>query len=178
MSRVYPCEKGCCSIKIKTYKNQSRHRYRRGRYQKAGVFLFDPKEDRVLLVQSRGQLWGPPKGTLDVEKGETFCQCAIRELKEETGLDIQTKDFSRAIKVKNKAIYYYSERDTCNVEVQNHNDEEMNDANGITWIKIDCLEECIITGKIVLNHHCKIAFKKFLNKIFPKSDFIKVERKK
>lgn len=178
MLRTYPCERGCCSIKLKIYSPQAFHRRRRGNCRKAGVFIYDPGEDRVLLVQSRGHLWGPPKGTLEVEQGETSIECAIREVKEETGLDIKAKQFSRATKIKNRAMFYYLERETCEVEVQEHDDEEANDANGITWIKLDCLEECILAGKIVLNQHCKVAFKRFMNRVYPKSDFIKVENKK
>lgn len=178
MSRTYPCEKGCCSIKVKIYNQSPVHRPRRGNCRKAGVFIYDPKEDRVLLVQSRGQLWGPPKGTLEVELNETSVQCAIREVKEETGLDVVGENFSRATKIKNRAMYYYVERDTCDVEVQHHEDCKDNDANGITWIKVQCLEECILAGRIVLNQHCKIAFRRFMDKIFPKSGFVKVENKK
>jgi 8-oxo-dGTP pyrophosphatase MutT (NUDIX family) len=175
MLQTYACEKGCCSIKVKTYPPNSFRHPRRRNYKKAGVFICDPLEDRVLLVQSRGQLWGPPKGTLEI--GETNRHCAIREVKEETGLDITVRDFSRATKIKNRAMYYYVEMDTCDVEVQEHDDEEDNDANGIAWFKIDCLEQCIRDGMIVLNQHCKLTFKRFLNKTFPKSDFIKVVSK-
>jgi bis(5'-nucleosidyl)-tetraphosphatase len=177
MSQTYNCDKGCCIIKIKEYIDIDRKSHRGG-YNKAGIFIYDPKQDRVLLVQSRGQLWGPPKGSLEYEKNETHSECAIREVKEETGIDIQVCEFTRAIKIKNRALYYYVEKDTCNVDIQNHHDEEMNDANGITWIKIDCLRQCIKDGHIVLNQHCKIAFKRFMNIEFPKEEFTKVDYKR
>lgn len=175
MLRTYLCDKGCCSIKIKIISPQTFRRRRRGNCNKSGVFIYDPKEDRVLLVQSRGHLWGPPKGTLEIENDETDIECAIREVMEETGLTVRVEDFSRATKIRNKAIYYYTERDSCDICVQEHDNTEKNDANGITWIKLDCLEKCILDGKIVLNHHCKLLFKRFLNRVFPNSDFIKVK---
>jgi 8-oxo-dGTP pyrophosphatase MutT (NUDIX family) len=157
--KTYYCRDKCCSVKIKKYK--SRHRYFNRNYRKAGVFIYDPKEDRVLLVQSRGHLWGPPKGTLNI--GEQEIKCAVREVKEETGLDISPDNFTRSIKIKNKAIYYYLEMDTCDISVQDSIED--NDANGITWIKMNCLENAIVDGNIVLNHYAKILFNKL--KILP-----------
>jgi 8-oxo-dGTP diphosphatase len=49
------------------------------------------KEDRFLLVQENGArvrgLWNWPQGK--VEEGETTEQAAVREVKEETGLNIK-----------------------------------------------------------------------------------------
>ena len=171
----YNCNKGCCSVDIATYVHKSRFlNSRRPKYnKKAGVFIYDPNTTRVLLVQSRGQLWGPPKGT--IEKGESDIECAVREVKEETGLDIDPSNFLRAIRVGNRAMYFYMEMDAVSVEVQN--EMEDNDANGITWIKVECLKECIYDGHIILNRHAKIAFNHFLSVAFPKSTFTKVTRK-
>jgi len=175
MSSIYSCEKGCCSIKIKEGQWLHQRHVRRGNCRKAGVFVYDPQNNAVLLVQSRGLLWGPAKGTLEVDLNETNIDCAIRELKEETGLDATITDFTRAIKIKNRVLYYYMEYPVCNVEVQDHLN---NDANGIAWIKIDCLKECISAGNIILNQHCKIAFKKFMNITFEKTEFVKVESRR
>lgn len=177
MSAEHTCPKGCCTIKIKNY-TYSRYPTRRGNCKKAGVFFYDSKEKRVLLVQSKGHLWGPPKGSLEVDINETEPECAIREAKEETGIDVTLNDFKKCTMVNGRAVYYYVERDYCPVDVQNHDNLERNDANGITWIKIDCLEDCIVAGSIVLNKHSKKVFSDFLCKTFPKCDFILVENKK
>jgi ADP-ribose pyrophosphatase YjhB (NUDIX family) len=155
--QTYYCKDKCCPVKIKTYK--STPRYFNRNYRKAGVFIYDPKDDRVLLVQSRGHLWGPPKGTLNI--GEQDKECAVREVKEETGLNISHNDFTKAVKIGNRAIYYYLEMDTCDLNVQDTIDD--NDANGITWIKMKCLENAIYNGNIVLNHYAKIVFYKLFN---------------
>jgi ADP-ribose pyrophosphatase YjhB (NUDIX family) len=179
MSRIYKCPSNCCSIEVAEPSFPLVRRLRRGHCRKAGVFIYDPDEDRILLVQSRGQLWGPPKGTLEVDIDETSCQCAVREVKEETGLDIKAEDFSRAVKIKNRAMYYYLERKTEPVHIQRScTKEEDNDANGITWIRLSCLEECIRNGHIILNQHCKLVLKKFMGKELPKSDFIKVKSRR
>lgn len=161
MSNKYRCENGCCTLEINPYVPNSLHKTIRKR-KKAGVFIYDPETDKVLLVQSRGQLWGPPKGTLEI--GESDRMCAIREVKEETGLNINYKDFSKATIINNRAIYYYLEQPACEVHVQDH--IYNNDANGIGWIKIDCLDKCVRNGNIILSKHCIKVFQKFKNKTF------------
>jgi len=170
----YKCNKRCCSIFAEIYDSCTNIKHKRRFYKKAGVFIFDPESNRVLLVQSRGQLWGPPKGTFEFGEDETAC--AIREVKEETGLDVDPSKFTKAIRIKNRSTYFYLELKECPVTI--HNDVDDNDVNGITWIKLDCLEQCIKDGHIVLNQHCRIAFKKFMDHSFPKSDFIKVVSKR
>lgn len=170
--QTYYCRDGCCTVKIQTYKKVKRQF--NSNYKKAGVFIYDPKKDKVLLVQSRGHLWGPPKGTRNV--GELVHNCAIREVKEETGLNISSEDFTKSVNVRKRAIYFYLEMDAQDLDVQNSIDD--NDANGITWMKVKCLENAISDGNIVLNHYAKIVFYKFLGKTFPKSNWILVSRRK
>ena len=168
---TFHCKKKCCKLHVMPYfhKKDPFEKVRRKR-RKAGVVIYDPKEDRVLLVQSRGHLWGPPKGTLNYR--ETERECAVREVKEEVGLEISMNDFTGATKIKNKAQYFYVEMDTGDVTVQKHILE--NDANGVGWIKTKCLEQCIIDGMISLNQHCRIVLKRFLDREFPHSSFITV----
>lgn len=174
MSMTYYCDNKCCEIKFIDNGNYKPN-IRRGYCKKAGVFIFDPEERKVLLVQSRGHLWGAPKGTLEIDKGENTVDCAIREVKEETGLTITASEFQTAVKIKNRALYYYIEKKYEKVYPQKNED---NDANGITWIHIECLKKCIDDGKIVLNEHCKILFHKFLKIDFGKNEFTKVSRRK
>jgi mRNA-decapping enzyme subunit 2 len=158
---INKCPDGCCTIKIKPYVNTNFQFQRSSKNnRKAGVFIYDPSCSKVLMIQSKGNLWGSPKGT--VKQGETDIECAIREVKEETGIDVLESDFLRFVKIKNKAVYFYIEMLMCDVDVQDHIDE--NDANGIGWINIDCLEKIIKNGNIKLNQHSRFIFKKFLNK--------------
>lgn len=172
---TFTCPNGCCDIKIKPYiePKDPFERVIRSK-NKAGVFIYDPKTDKVLLVQSRGNFWGPPKGTLQYDESER--QCAIREVKEETGLNISDYDFTKAIRIRNRAIYFYLEMDKCEVTVQDH--IAGNDANGIGWIKPDCLKKCIENGNISLSQHCRIVFSKFQENFFPQSIFILTDNKK
>ena len=163
MMSAFPCHNGCCMIQREPYVKKVHDSVIRRRMMKAGAFMDDPIEDRVLLVQSRGRLWGCPKGTSNVD--ESIVHCAIREVKEETGLDIEEKDFKRVIKVQNKAVYYYIERPVCDVQIQNTVPD--NDANGICWIKPTCLENGIRNGDISVSQHCRALFRKILKIVLP-----------
>ena len=171
---TFKCPDGCCTLTIKPYTSNKlfdeNHKCRR----KAGVFIYDPKKNKVLLVQSRGNLWGLPKGTL--QYGETERMCAVREVKEETGLDISVNDFTQAVKIHNIAIYFYLEMSECAVSVQDS--VYNNDANGIGWIKLTCLYKCVNNGNITLSHHCRIVFSRLKHMYFPNPSFVLVEKKR
>lgn len=55
-----------------------------------GAILLDPGLTQCLLVRGwrPGDAWGFPRGKLS--KGETDMECAVREVMEETGLDIKS----------------------------------------------------------------------------------------
>lgn len=172
---TFTCPDRCCTIKIKPYIHvKDPFEKIRRRRKKAGVFLYDPRKDKVLLIQSRGHLWGPPKGSMNYEELEI--DCATREVYEETGIEIDTTKLTNYTNIHNRATYFYSEMDECDVNVQDG--IRGNDANGIGWIKPDCLEKCIENGNISLTQHCRLAFIRFQNRFFPQSTFILVKTKK
>lgn len=69
---------------------------------KAGVAVIILNEENQVLLQKRSDvgLWGIPSGHIEI--GETVSEAAIREIKEETNLDIRIK----------KLIGVYSEPDS------------------------------------------------------------------
>ncbi len=95
------------------------------------VYLNDPvTEERLyLLLHYAGGHWDLPKGKL--EKGESFTQAALRELKEETGLTATIKDnfqesleymFSKTergqkIKIDKKVIFFLGRTGTQDVTI-------------------------------------------------------------
>jgi 8-oxo-dGTP pyrophosphatase MutT (NUDIX family) len=155
------CNKKCCNIKTSKYIFDKDIKYL-NHGKKAGVFIFDPNKNKVLIIQSKGNLWGIPKGSKKYK--ETDIECAIREVKEETGLDILESDFLKSFVIKNSSTYFYIEKEECDVEIQVN--VYKNDANSIGWINVDCLHDMINDNKITLTHHTKILFKKFLNETF------------
>ena len=54
------------------------------------------ENNKVLLIQQKKGLWGFPKGR--VEKNETECETALREVKEETNLDVKIEDINKKYK--------------------------------------------------------------------------------
>jgi ADP-ribose pyrophosphatase YjhB (NUDIX family) len=160
----FQCDQKCCSYKISPYKNvkfNSNIDWKSNtKIVKAGSFIVDPSTSKILLVQSRGQMWGPPKGT--IQDDESYEECAIREVFEETGITLNVAEFIGYTIIKNKAIYYTTELKEDEITPQNHIKD--NDANGIGWFNINCLNNLIREEKIKLNQHCKILIKKFFGK--------------
>ena len=62
------------------------------------------ENNKVLLIQQKKGNWGFPKGR--VEKNESECETAIREVKEETNIDVIIED-----KDKKYIDTYYSKKD-------------------------------------------------------------------
>ena len=152
------CCKGCCIYKIQKYIHDDYQTVGFDRKQrKAGVFVVNRDRSKILLVQSRGQYWGPPKGTLYHDEG--IVEGAIREVKEETGIVFDVGELTEPV-IKGRAHYYFAEIDECEIFIQNH--IENNDANGIGWFNLDCLPSLIEKGIIVVNRHCKFLIKNIL----------------
>jgi 8-oxo-dGTP pyrophosphatase MutT (NUDIX family) len=162
----FSCPKHCCSYIITPYSHISSYipntQNVNGKLKKAGSFMYDKKTNKILLVQSRGQLWGPPKGTIQLD--ENPLECAIREVKEETGISIKEQELTGSTTIKSKALYYFLDVDMNDYHVEPQHHIKDNDANGIGWFNIDCLNELIDTQQISINQHCRILIKKIFNK--------------
>jgi 8-oxo-dGTP pyrophosphatase MutT (NUDIX family) len=156
----FNCGNGCCSIHVKKYTRNENTIWDTERSSKAGVLLYDEQLNAVLLVQSRGNLWGIPKGTL--EKNETFAITALREVFEETGISLEMNTLHTYVKIKDmKCVYYFVKYKKCDVVVQDHILD--NDANSIGWVNIDCLKSLIENSVIKLNKHTEVVLQQFLN---------------
>lgn len=89
---------------------------------------------KVLLVKNHnGKYWSFPKG--HVEKGETEHQTAVREIKEETGLDVTLYKNYRQIsnyvpfgKIKKRVVFFLAESETDNVHIQH------DEIDSYTWV--------------------------------------------
>lgn len=162
----YTCDNKCCNYFVTKYNHPSWYKsnddwkdtYERKKIKKAGAFIYDQNKNKILLVQSRGQYWGPPKGSMN--ENEDIKECAKREVKEETGIDLDISIFNKFYVVKSKALYYYVELDENEIQVQTQIKD--NDANGVGWFNVDCLENLIQKKQIILNLHTKILLRKYL----------------
>ena len=104
--------------------------------QKAGTIVFSQKNPNkiLLLYQKKYDDFSFPKG--HVENNESLKECALRETKEETGLDVEI------LSILNKTSY--SNKYDGNVEVtffiaRSLNDENINPEKGCLtyWVEID-----------------------------------------
>lgn len=154
------CQCGNCQFEVKSYKER-KHQYYKKR-KKAGTIILCPKTNRFLLVQSRGNLWGFPKGSL--EEKETFRTAAIRETREETGIVLTPSQLMSPVTICEDNVYFNVEIPYMKVSVQC---TEGNDANGICWITMDCLENLINRKEMKINSHTRrlifVMFNKKMN---------------
>tara|TARA_B110000211_G_C14030095_1_gene531722 strand:- start:200 stop:682 length:483 start_codon:yes stop_codon:yes gene_type:complete len=158
--KILKCQKYCCVIKVKPYIPQKKYYINKNK-KKAGVFFIDNKTNKILLVQSRGNLWGPPKGSLNIK--ESVKECALREVFEETGIVIKKEDLNEYTIVKGNSTYFLMEIDENEVFIQKNMNENINDANGITWININCLNKEILLRNMNITCHCKILLNKYFS---------------
>ncbi len=79
----------------------------------SGCIIFDPiNYDKVIVVyEKKAQFWGFPKGHL--EEGETELDAALREVKEEIGLDVEILDSNYRYPIN----YYIKELDVDKTSV-------------------------------------------------------------
>ncbi len=88
------------------------------------IFYKTKQNTKILLVKNnKGRYWSFPKG--HVEYGENEQQTAIREIKEETGLDVVIFDGFREIseycpfgKIRKRVIFFLAQAFTDNVKIQ------------------------------------------------------------
>lgn len=92
------------------------------KYEKScGAVVFDG--DKVLVIQQVKGHWGFPKG--HVEKGETEVETAMREIKEETNLDVEINENYRYVEtyspeedVKKDVVFFVAKKIGGEIKVQ------------------------------------------------------------
>lgn len=96
-------------------------------YEKScgGIIFYNGKQNtKILLVKNtNGKYWSFPKG--HIEKGETEKQTAAREIKEETGLDVdivgnfrEVSDYSPFGKIRKHVVFFLAQAFTDEVKMQ------------------------------------------------------------
>lgn len=90
----------------------------------AVIFYKTKQNTKILLVKNNnGRYWSFPKG--HIEDGENEQQTAIREIKEETGLDVTLADGFREVseycpfgKIRKRVVFFLARAFTDNVKIQ------------------------------------------------------------
>lgn len=88
------------------------------------IFYSGKNNTKILLVKNNnGRYWSFPKG--HIEFGETEEETAVREIKEETGLDVELKDGFREVsdycpfgKIRKHVVFFLAQAYTDNVVMQ------------------------------------------------------------
>lgn len=88
------------------------------------IFYKTKQNTKILLVKNnKGRYWSFPKG--HIEYGENEQQTALREIKEETGLDVVIFDGFREIseycpfgKIRKRVVFFLAQAFTDNVKIQ------------------------------------------------------------
>lgn len=133
-----------------------------------GALVYRTKQNdmEILLLKHRfGGHWSFPKG--HVEHGETESETALREVKEETGLDIELiEGFRQSVEyypkpnIKKEVVYFlgYAENDTIKRQ-----EEEISE---ICWVRLDEAHKSVTfrNDKNLINHAKKFLAKKNLSK--------------
>lgn len=166
----FTCFCGKCQITRKNIDTGSDSDF--GPYQnapRAGTFIYyEDKNDivypngntfgtsrkYVLLLQAYNGKWGPPKGR--IEPNETSRDCAVREVYEETGIDVSkvvTSVTKRTITCNYKVDMYTVKLDS-RLTINPVSDE----ITGYGWVSI----ACVLSNRMLLNRVCQLALKEFM----------------
>jgi len=149
------CSCGRCTFILKDYHSPPGPRARKHR-GKAGALIKDVSERQVLLVQSRGRLWGCPKGSR--EEGETYAEAAVREVREETGIVLRERQLGRRIAIHPDAVYYVLEVRRDEIELGL---EDEFDVTGIGWFGIQCLRQLDVYGGGLTSQTRRVVAREF-----------------
>ena len=132
------CNRNCNCIlkKIKHCEDDAHVQYKYSPRKKAGVVMTDKEFGKFLIVQSRGRLWGVPKGGM--EAGETPKECAFREFREETGVVADLRKFDIATELTVNTGKYFCIHNQIQHKVC-LNDEF--DSTGVGWVTRQCMRD-------------------------------------
>ena len=123
---------------------------------RAGVFMYNPQENKILVVQVYNQYFGLPKG--GQEKNESLSETAIRELHEETGILLKHINISKRLTLHRTCTYFIIET-TESYPLKIHSFPE-NDVSGVGWIHVDCINK--LPGTVT--SHLKTCIEKLIKK--------------
>lgn len=106
------------------------------KYEKScGCIVMNTNEEILLVLHNAGH-WGLPKGHM--EEGETEVQTAIREVKEETNIDVEvnekyryTMEYSPKEDVWKEVVFFLAHN------ISNHKEAQIKEVSEVQWFKLD-----------------------------------------
>lgn len=136
------------------------------------------KDNQILLVKhaplgEKGYLWAPPGG--GIEFGESYENCLVREIKEETGLTVKVKGFLFAneyISPPLHALEFFFETELIGGQLKQGKDPELEDGTQIIN-QVDFIELSEIKAMDRLNLHALFSYAESKNEILNLTGFLK-----
>jgi 8-oxo-dGTP diphosphatase len=116
------------------------------------------KNKKILLVKERGKNWETPGGV--VEKGETLEGALRREIKEETGYDVDLKNFF-FVSYKKFSVKFYNLHIFYKASLKSKISEPEKEIEEIKWFDAKELEELIEKNEV--DYHDVELFKHIIN---------------
>lgn len=105
------------------------------REKSCGCIVMNDKKE-VLLIHHNAGHWDFPKG--HIEEGETEVQTAIREVKEETNIDVEvnenyryTIEYSPKEDVMKEVVFFLAKN------ISNNKEAQLEEVSEVKWFKID-----------------------------------------
>ncbi len=126
--------KGCVVVESKGVSDVNRHPFDIGpKPPKAGCII--TCHDKYLFVQTLHETWGFPKGS--IEKGETEVECAVREVREETGVDVNVDEnkYWKTSKIK----LFLVEMELCGDKLFD-SFKQSSEITGIALVCVECVQ--------------------------------------
>jgi 8-oxo-dGTP pyrophosphatase MutT (NUDIX family) len=130
------CNRKCNCLLTKLKNTCDDRSYNYSPRKKAGIIMTSKEFGKFLIVQSKGRLWGAPKGGIEV--GETPIECACREFREETGVDADLSKVVVSTELSvNQGKYFCIHNQ---IEHPVFLEDEF-DSTGVGWITRQCMRD-------------------------------------
>ncbi len=122
----------------------------------ADVVVYDPNLKKFMMIQRKDDgKWAHAGGFVDIEKDERIHQCAVRELKEETNLEVKHEQLM-LIGLFDEPKRDYRGRTISACYLYLHVDQQQavagDDAKNVAFFSLDELNLMQIDGKIAFDH--------------------------
>lgn len=138
------CEK-CYKQNITINKNKCK----KHKVLKAGSIILDHSKKNILLIKGNyANKWNVPKGSSD--DNESIRNTAIREVREETGIDIQISKYDIPVKIYKVFLYVKTVNKNCKINPEDTH--EIQDAKWFSLSEVEKLEDKTTLLKKVINY--------------------------
>ena len=118
-----------------------------GKTHRCGCIVQDSRDGKVLVVfQKSSGMWGFPKGSMKFV--ESFWQCAIRELREETGIESwQLTNYTRQVTHDRHHFFCFVERTKPPIQIQDS--EEIGELRWVSMYELQSLKKSRVTERLL-----------------------------